>query len=387
MKKIYKYLLLLSVLTIIFFSSCNDDDKNSDEITGIALNEYRIEVNTTESFDLIATVKPDNVSNKSIVWKSANPEIATVDSHGKVTGVQRGETKVTAAAGSKSATCVVNVKNTDKSVTIYSSGGHINETAKVWQNDKLLFNFSDAQVANSIYVEKNNIYAAGGSLNGQAKVWKNGILLYNLNDGEFANSIFVINGDVFVTGRGIVNGKSIAKVWKNGSLLYDLPSGVDAYSLVVYNNDVYVGGKGLNSGKVWKNGTLLYDLPESIIAYSIFALGSDIYIGGGVRVNNKTIGRIWKNGTTLYDLPETVSSIYVVGTDIYSTNGLGVYKNDVQLYNLLGKNPNSIFVLDGDVYVGGGTNNTSGLIWKNGSLLYTMPNSNTSITSIFVKKS
>ena len=382
MKKKYKYLLLLSVLTIIFFSSCNDDDKNSNEITGIALNEYRIEINATESFNLVAIVKPDNVSNKSIVWKSANPEIATVDSHGKVTGVQRGETKVTATAGGKTATCVVIVKNIEKAISIYAVGGN-NQNSKAWLNGNLLYNFNDTHGAGCIYVEGVNVYTAGGFLNGQASVSKNGMLLYNLPGGEYAHSIFVVNNDVYTTGRGIVNGKFVAKVWKNDKLLYDLPDGRTGYSIIVANGDVFVSGSGLKFGKVWKNGSLLYDLPESGVIYSIFIKNGDIYFGGVATVNSKSIGRIWKNGTKLYDLPEGVFSIFVDGTDVFSVNGLGVYKNDIQLYNLLGLGPDSVFVLDGDVYVGGGTNNSSGFIWKNGTLLYSIKDN--IINQIFVK--
>src|SRR5690606_23847456 len=111
----------------------------------------------------------------------------------------------------------------------------------------------------------------------------------------------------------------------------------------------------------------------------------DIYTGGVGITNGITKGKIWKNNSVLYNMSEGVSSIYFHAGDIYSTTNLGVYKNEELLYDFLGLNPRSIYIYNKDVYIAGGTNSTSGLVWKNGTLLYTFPHSNTSAYSIFVK--
>lgn len=43
-----------------------------------------------------ATVKPDNASNKTIIWTSSNPNVATIDETGRIRAVSKGKTIITA---------------------------------------------------------------------------------------------------------------------------------------------------------------------------------------------------------------------------------------------------------------------------------------------------
>lgn len=79
----------------------------------IALNHSTFALAESEQVKLIATLSPDNVTDKSIIWTSSNPAVATVNSEGVVTAVRAGQATVTAttADGSNlSATCDVTVK-------------------------------------------------------------------------------------------------------------------------------------------------------------------------------------------------------------------------------------------------------------------------------------
>lgn len=58
---------------------------------------------------LTATVKPDNATNKTVTWTTSNDKVATV-ANGVVTAVGKGTATITAAAGGKTATCTVTVK-------------------------------------------------------------------------------------------------------------------------------------------------------------------------------------------------------------------------------------------------------------------------------------
>ncbi len=82
----------------------------------ISLNMTEATLKATETTDLVATVFPENTTDKSVTWKSSDENIATVDANGKVTAVAVGNTVVTATAASGvSATCKVTVVETPAS--------------------------------------------------------------------------------------------------------------------------------------------------------------------------------------------------------------------------------------------------------------------------------
>ncbi|WP_457943379.1 Ig-like domain-containing protein [Caproiciproducens sp. LBM24188] len=84
----------------------------SKAITGVALDKETLTLNKGETSELLkASISPSNATgNKTITWKTNNPEIATVDQSGKVTAVGAGTTQVVAAtANGKTASCTVTV--------------------------------------------------------------------------------------------------------------------------------------------------------------------------------------------------------------------------------------------------------------------------------------
>ncbi len=97
-----------------------DDDRGGDsspstvavESVEISPSEVNITVGATKS--LIATVYPENATDKTVTWSSDKLEIATVDSNGKVTANAVGTAKITAKAGGKTSTCSVIVASGDK---------------------------------------------------------------------------------------------------------------------------------------------------------------------------------------------------------------------------------------------------------------------------------
>ena len=76
--------------------------------TGISLNKSTLNISELDSETLTATVLPADTTDK-VTWTSSDPKIATVDENGKVTALYYGTTTITATAGTKTATCVVNV--------------------------------------------------------------------------------------------------------------------------------------------------------------------------------------------------------------------------------------------------------------------------------------
>lgn len=82
----------------------------SNPVTGITLSDKLIEFGIGNTATLTANVLPSNASDKSVVWSSDDDSVAEVNSEGVVTGVGLGKTTITAAAGDRTAKCIVKVK-------------------------------------------------------------------------------------------------------------------------------------------------------------------------------------------------------------------------------------------------------------------------------------
>ena len=62
----------------------------------ISLNRTTETIEPSSTFQLIATVKPSNATNKTFNWSSSDTNIATVSDTGLVTGIKAGEVVITA---------------------------------------------------------------------------------------------------------------------------------------------------------------------------------------------------------------------------------------------------------------------------------------------------
>lgn len=92
-------------------------------VTKITLDKADILLMVEDVYTLTASLSPENASNKNIVWKSDKPDVATVDSDGKVTAKDAGKAVITASSASQpivTATCVVTV--TDMSMVKVNGG-------------------------------------------------------------------------------------------------------------------------------------------------------------------------------------------------------------------------------------------------------------------------
>ena len=78
-------------------------------VTSVELDKTSLKINVGDSETLVATVKPDNATDKTVTWTSSDEAIATIDETGKVTAVKEGSATITAKAGEKTAECKVTV--------------------------------------------------------------------------------------------------------------------------------------------------------------------------------------------------------------------------------------------------------------------------------------
>lgn len=79
-------------------------------VTAVALDKTTLALTIGESGTLIATVNPNNATNKGITWSTSNAGVATV-SNGTVTAKNAGTANITVSSvdGGKTATCAVTV--------------------------------------------------------------------------------------------------------------------------------------------------------------------------------------------------------------------------------------------------------------------------------------
>ena len=92
-------------------------------VESVSLDKDRLYLTVGGNELLIATVIPDDASDKTVKWSSSDVEVATVDRDGLVTAVKGGTATVSAVAGSQSATAFIDVMAVSPSVASVEEGG------------------------------------------------------------------------------------------------------------------------------------------------------------------------------------------------------------------------------------------------------------------------
>ena len=89
------------------------------KVVGVSLNRTAITLYEGESFTLIATITPDNATNKNVIWSSSNTSVATV-ANGEITALEVGSATITVTTedGGKTAKCYISVKAKVESVSL-----------------------------------------------------------------------------------------------------------------------------------------------------------------------------------------------------------------------------------------------------------------------------
>ena len=113
------------------------------KVTGVSLDKTNLNLNPGKEGTLIATITPDNATDKSVEWKSDDTGVATVNENGKVTAVAEGTATITVTTtdGDFQDTCTVTVTapptvsvtsvTLDKTILTLDVGGSDTLTATV----------------------------------------------------------------------------------------------------------------------------------------------------------------------------------------------------------------------------------------------------------------
>ena len=110
-------------------------------VSSISLDRQEMTLTVGGSETLLATVAPDTASDKTVLWTSDAPAVATVDGNGAVTALKAGTATITAMSqsGGLTATCSVTVVDAGLSVKALfsgidlSSGGSFSYESPYWK--------------------------------------------------------------------------------------------------------------------------------------------------------------------------------------------------------------------------------------------------------------
>lgn len=82
-------------------------------VEGITLSDSEVSLAHISTYQLKAHILPYNAGNRKVTWTSSNPDAATINENGLISGVAEGITTITATTeeGGFSASCVINVFN------------------------------------------------------------------------------------------------------------------------------------------------------------------------------------------------------------------------------------------------------------------------------------
>lgn len=113
-----------AVITVItndggFEATCDVTvNKKVIPVSDVQLNKETMNLMEGDEERLVVTVKPDDATDKSVVWESSNETVVTVDQDGLVKAVREGDAMITVTAkNGVGASCLVGVSKKDIPVT------------------------------------------------------------------------------------------------------------------------------------------------------------------------------------------------------------------------------------------------------------------------------
>ena len=86
-------------------------------VTSITLDKTSLSMQVGDTETLTATIKPEDATDKTIVWTSSDEAVVSV-SNGKITALKSGKATITAKSGTCSADCVVTISVNTESITL-----------------------------------------------------------------------------------------------------------------------------------------------------------------------------------------------------------------------------------------------------------------------------
>ena len=106
---------ILNMPTFKLGNNPSEEEPGDDElivpVVTVSLSSTSLKLYDGDTYQLTATVKPKDATDKTVVWSSDMPSVATVDQSGHVTGISAGTANISASVGGKVAKCTVTVSS------------------------------------------------------------------------------------------------------------------------------------------------------------------------------------------------------------------------------------------------------------------------------------
>gem|GEM_PF-3972505 len=106
--QIMKRLTFFALVMVLAVTACEKTEPIA--VSGIALDKATLNLTIGNLTTLVATISPDNASNKRIIWSSSAESVAAVNASGKVSAISVGTAIITAkTTNGESTTCEVSI--------------------------------------------------------------------------------------------------------------------------------------------------------------------------------------------------------------------------------------------------------------------------------------
>lgn len=335
--------------------------------TGVTLSETEKTIKVGESFNLVATLTPDNADVKAVEWQSSNKKIASVEKTGTVKGVAVGNVTITAtpnAGGATPATCTVHVYDEVAQIgnVKYPTFEEALEKAQPSDTITLLKNVdlkATAVINKSITLDLGGYTLKGPKTtvkpnNSDSKSWYEYIAL-KITEGTVAIKNGKISGRVNVYDAANVTLEKDATITNKG-----FNSSTDGYGIVIWGDGTY-GQDGCKTPVLNLYGKVNVTGAKGV---AISTNGSDaskpvINIYNGAEVTSEKCSGVYLPSGALTVSGGTITGatgIYFKSTDMTISGGTIVGNGPKADYKFYGNGANTTgdaLVIDNCNYPGG----------------------------------